>query len=994
MLHTLIQSSTNPVILFKNIFDNKGQLIDVELLEINQSFKKHLKIEADNGVFFKSLVSWEEWQEWSKLLSSHKDGFILVQGKYFMFTSVEISHNIYVGTLMQYNKTNKYKEEAASIILDAIPSGVIVIDPLSRKFVYANDTIAKMLGYPKDEILSFTIKDMHPENEIEDIKVLFEQALTGSMEDSSDYHIKNKAGDLIPVTIHNSLIPFRGKTCALASFSDLTSIKKAHNKTRKSERRYRKLIEHSSDIILITDEKGRLKFVSNHIERILGYDPESFLKSNPIHKVHENDQAIVLSKFQGLVDNPGLVFESEFRLLSHDGIYMPLHAVAVNHMKDPDIQGIVFNIRNLSEVKQAEFELKKALEIVENIQIGIYLYHLESLDDDTSLRLIYGNPATEILTGLPTASVLNKKIDQAFPGLREMNIPQRYAEIVRQGKSMDFEDISYSFDGKIDAAFSVKAFPLPNNHLGVAFENITDKVHIQRDLEKAKEAAEIANKAKSMFLANMSHEIRTPLNGVIGFTDLLMTMPLNDIEREYAENANTSGKALLALVNDILDFSKIEAGKVDLDPIETSITEIIEDTLDIVSYQANQKNIELILDCPLDIPDSVVVDPYRLKQVLMNLLTNAIKFTEIGSVILKVSYELCSTNECRYDFHVIDSGIGISEDQRHKLFQSFSQVDASTTRKFGGTGLGLAISQLIVEKMHSAIGLNSSPGEGSDFFFSLNLPFKPVTFNYKKLPIDSVLIIDDHPYNQKILQSILSKFGVKCHIADSGIEGIHLLKNHTVDLIIVDYHMPQMDGLTTIASIKRLYQNQGAKKPLILMHSSSDSTEFKERCTALGVKHYLLKPVKAKGLYHMIKNLYQERPSSPFEENQISNENPNILIADDVLSNLTLLKHLIKRILPKACLYTASNGLEVLETVSKSKIDLMILDIQMPILDGLEATKSLRAANNHIPIIGLSAGTSAEEEKKALTSGMNTFIKKPIEKDAFEATLKEIIKNI
>jgi PAS domain S-box-containing protein len=994
MIKDLIKSSPDSVMLFKKIFDNNNNLVNLEILEMSESFKVSLRINDLKEKFIKSLLSSKEWDHLSKLFFNCEDAFIFIQGKYLMFTSMKISEDIFFGRLQEAGDLLRQEESAASIILDAIPAGVIVIDPNSRDFVYANNTISDMLGYSKDEILRFNLEDMHPLEELEDIKILFEQALIGSMEDSSDYHITTKNGLLIPVTIHNSLIPFKGKTCALASFSDLTSVKKAHDKVKKSERRYKKLVEHSSDIILIVNSSGELQFVSSHIERILGYDPDAFINENPFLKVHKKDQNKIQSLFKTLISNPGRVYESEFRFLTKSGNYIPLHAVAVNHIKDSDIQGIVIDIRNLSEVKQTEIELKKALEVVENIQIGIYIYELEDLEDDQTLRLIYGNPASERLTGLSPNSLINKKIDEAFPGLREINIPQRYSEIVRQQKPTDFEDITYSFDGKISSAFSVKAFPLPNNHLGVAFENISERIHTQKDLEKAKEAAEVANQAKSMFLANMSHEIRTPLNGVIGFTDLLITMPLKEIEREYAENANTSGKALLAIINDILDFSKIEAGKVSLDPIETSVTEIIEDALDIVSYQANQKSIELISDCPMDMPDSIYVDPYRVKQVLMNLLTNAIKFTEMGDVILKVSYEILSNELCKYSFHVIDSGIGISQDERDKLFKSFTQVDASTTRKFGGTGLGLAISQLIVEKMNGTIEVKSELGKGSEFYFSIDLPFKVATFNYQNLPIESVLIIDDHPYNQKILESILTKFGVNCHLADSGIEGIHLLKRHSVDLIIVDYHMPHMDGLTTIASIKTLYHNQNTKKPLILMHSSSDSIDFKERCAVLGVKHHLLKPVKIKSLYHMIKNLYDERPIEDQESLRVSNKKLNILIADDVLSNLVLLQHLIKRILPEAALFTANNGLEVLETVNHSKIDLIILDVQMPILDGLEASRQIRSQHNPVPIIGLSAGISPQEESNALNSGMDIFIKKPIEKEVFEAALTKIIKNI
>ena len=519
-----------------------------------------------------------------------------------------------------------------------------------------------------------------------------------------------------------------------------------------------------------------------------------------------------------------------------------------------------------------------------------------------------------------------------------------------------------------------------------------------KDLELALSTAEEANRAKSMFLANMSHELRTPLNGVIGMVDLLLAAEPTAQQRRYCDIAKSSGRALLELINDILDFSKIEAGKLELDATDFDLQEMIEGTAQMLGERAEKKNIELVCSVRSGVPRMVNGDPVRLRQVIVNLIANAIKFTQSGEVVLDVQPQEETETHTVIRFSVRDTGIGIPQDRLDRLFKSFSQLDASTTRKFGGTGLGLAISQRLVEMMDGRIAVESQEGKGSTFWFTVKLVKRAqIPLVRRQTSVDMrglrVLAVDDNHANCEILQTQLSSWSLRADIAGSAKDGLELLRaaaraGDPYHLAILDINMPDIDGLEMARQIKA----DPVTRDAILLSLSSICTTMKPReLQELGFAASLTKPALSSQLYNTIVDaLAAHSRSGPQIERVI--ESPasrlritgvRILLAEDNEVNQMVASELLSQ---SGCVCTiVVNGREAVAEALRNDYHVILMDCQMPELDGFEATHKIREAEKaavparHRPIIALTANAIKGDREKCLAAGMDGYVTKPIE---------------
>jgi len=516
-----------------------------------------------------------------------------------------------------------------------------------------------------------------------------------------------------------------------------------------------------------------------------------------------------------------------------------------------------------------------------------------------------------------------------------------------------------------------------------------EEIIIQREeAEKARQEAEQANRAKSIFLATMSHEIRTPMNGVLGMASLLAETSLTAEQSEYTDTIIGSGEALLTVINDILDFSKIESGNLDLDHHAFDLRQCIEEVMDVFGVKAAQKGLDLIYQIDYQIPAQIEGDSHRLRQILLNLISNALKFTQHGEIFLKVDLLSLQSNQLELVFHIHDTGIGIPEDKISRLFKSFSQVDSSTTRKYGGTGLGLVISKRLVELMGGSITVESQQGAGTTFSFTIKSLASQKSIlqyvHYNTVGNDGkkVLVIDDNATNLTILKTQLEQWKLLPTLATSGKHAMEILaRQEEFDLVITDMQMPDMDGIQLSQQIKAIR----AQLPIILLSSVGDESKKKHPDLFVAVVN---KPVKQQQLCIIIHSaLRLDRAPitvEPQKSKQILSEDfaekfpLRILIAEDNLVNQKLAVRVLNKLGYKK-IDIAQNGLEAIEKLKQQFYEIVLMDVQMPEMDGMEATRRIRITAGERPvIIAMTANAMEGDREECIQAGMDDYISKPV----------------
>ena len=916
--------------------------------------------------------------------------------------------------------------------LDGIPIGIYRTTPDGR-ILLANAALVKMLGFSSvEELMSVNLEadDFWPSYPREEFKRRLEEEgeirgleAVWRRRDGTEIYVRENA---CAVRDENGRILYYEGTV-----EDITDKKLAEEALRESEERFKDLFESASDLIQSVDAEGRFVYVNRKWREVLGYSEEE-LKDLRLWDILREDQIEHCTEIFERIKK-GEVFEHiETVFVAKDGRAVFVEGSVNGRLENGQFVATRGIFRDVTEQRRAKQALEDSEKRFQDIALssGDFIWEV-----DSSGKYTFTTGRVKEIFGYEPDELIGKTPFDFMPDDEARRVAQIFREkAAAREPIVDLEHWKITKDGRSLCCIT-NGIPILDDrgrlmgYRGVT-KDITERRKAEEELRRAKEDAERANQeleelnrqlqrsieyanqmaleaqaasvAKSEFLANMSHEIRTPLNGIIGMIELTLDTELTPEQREYLTTAKQSADMLLELINDILDFSKIEAGKLELDPVEFSLHELLGDTLKALAVRAQRKGLELAYHIPPDVPEYVIGDSARFRQVIVNLVGNAIKFTDEGEVVVYVDKDSQTDDEVYLHVAVRDTGIGIPWDKQRKIFDSFVQADGSTTRRYGGSGLGLAISSKLVELMGGKIWVESEVGVGSTFHFTIRfgLQKKPKT-RAKDADFHGVrvLVVDDNATSRGILKEMLSSWHMECVAVGNADAAIKELKEahdsgRPFALMIVDMNMPGKDGLELVREARK---ELGLKETKVLFLSSATKPGDSERLKGLGDADWLMKPVKKSDLLDAIMKIIGKR----LVEKELSKPRPhipktpsplNILLAEDSAVNQQVAVRMFEKM--GHSVEVANNGREAVEKFRSGSFDAVFMDIQMPEMDGYEATRLIREIEaergTHTPIIAMTAHATKEDRERCLASGMDSYVSKPVTFDRLGKVLEEI----
>ncbi|MCX7736010.1 MAG: response regulator [Candidatus Kapabacteria bacterium] len=783
-------------------------------------------------------------------------------------------------------------------------------------------------------------------------------------------------------------------------------------------------LEHNSRTIkLLIDEKFNFLSINQYFEELFGVKKDEIIGKNILDFISKSSRSrlrLYLEKLE--IDEISVPISIEMTSKSQQPLTFILNFERIRQNEEGNriYFAYGFNITSSShEIQSLRENEEKYRNIVEQSSDGIFI-------TDQNGRIIEWNKALENITGLKKEEVIGKyswDIKEPFDldSLSYYELNYIVSEFENYGYvNENYELINKLSEQRILNKFGENkivqsiVFPIKTskgNLIGSIIRDITNKKNLEAELIKAKEDAESANKAKSEFLAMMSHEIRTPMNGILGMVELALTTELTPEQREYLEAVEHSAESLLNIINQILDFSKIEAGKLEIEITEFNLRDLVEKIANILSIKAFEKNLELILDYDFNLPDIFYGDSVRIRQILINLLINAIKFTDYGDIVFSVKGNNVEGNYYELEFSITDTGIGIAEDKLDKLFTEFTQLSDSATRNYGGTGLGLAISKQLATLMGGEVNVKSKLNKGSTFTFKIKLEAGeikqlPAVSNEISYTDKNILVIDDNQKSLNLISKILTYLGMNVQTV-SNLSDIFIklkeaeLEKLTYDAILLDIQLQHLDGISIMNQIRTELSTKDL--PFIVMLTPQDLTTHLKKLKANEVENYLIKPIKFNELINVINSLFTKGKNKQikidFSENkedikeaERNQNNLKILVAEDNIISSQLTVSILKK--RGYEVVTAANGEEAVELYKNNHFDLILMDVLMPNLDGFAATRKIRelekAMNRHTPIIALTAHAIEGFKKQCLESGMNGYLSKPVRMNEIYELINDI----